>query len=559
MKKGIRYFSPVIAMAVAVCLAPSCSRHNSVTLQTLLLEMADRSAVTEYPVPEYRLMQFSSYDRRSVHPDSAGWFANDDFTRFLRADSVNGRREFVMFDDNGPGAIVRWWMTFSGDGAHEGTIRIYIDGSSDPVIESPPLPLISGGLLAPYPLSSSVSEETELLRRGHNLYLPIPYSRSCLITYECPAVTLEGSRPKPSIYYNINYRKYRSRTRVESFSNNELENNKLLIEETCSRLTAAPDGTGSSAIRRISGNLMPGDTIAIDYSSLNGAVEHISLRIFARNHGQALRSLVLSAAFDGIASVWVPAGDFFGSGHMRTNSSTFFTGSDSSGYLSSSWIMPFRKTSRVAIINYGQRDAQVELEVRYTRHRRTANTMYFGASWHEYHNILTAGSELTGGTGRHTDITFTEIAGKGVYAGDGITVFNTVDAWWGEGDEKIYVDGEEFPSSFGTGTEDYYGYAWCRPETFSHPFVAQPSGAGNFHPGQTINQRLRSLDAIPFSSGILSNIELWHWVPAVINYSLTSYYYFLAPAEVMIESKPVSAMTRVPRSLNDFLPLPPSR
>ena len=41
----------------------------------------------------------------------------------------------------------------------------------------------------------------------------------------------------------------------------------------------------------------------------------------------------------------------------------------------------------------------------------------------------------------------------------------------GEGDEKVYVDGETFPSHFGTGTEDYYGYAWGRYEPWiNHPF-----------------------------------------------------------------------------------------
>ena len=47
--------------------------------------------------------------------------------------------------------------------------------------------------------------------------------------------------------------------------------------------------------------------------------------------------------------------------------------------------------------------------------------------------------------------------------------------WATKGDEKVYVDGETFPSHFGTGTEDYYGYAWGRYEPWiNHPFVAQP-------------------------------------------------------------------------------------
>ncbi len=37
---------------------------------------------------------------------------------------------------------------------------------------------------------------------------------------------------------------------------------------------------------------------------------------------------------------------------------------------------------------------------------------------------------------------------------------NPVDRWLGEGDERIGVDGEDFPSIFGSGTKDYYGYSW---------------------------------------------------------------------------------------------------
>jgi hypothetical protein len=214
--------------------------------------------------------------------------------------------------------------------------------------------------------------------------------------------------------------------------------------------------------------------------------------------------------------------------------------------MESFWIMPFKKSCIISLINYGNQEVKAELKVEISKYKWRKNSMYFGASWHEYHQILTAGSEVTGGTGHHRDINFADIKGKGVYAGDAVTVFNTVDAWWGEGDEKIFVDGESFPSSIGTGTEDYYGYAWCRPELFSHPFIAQPSGSGNFHPGLTINMRYRDLDAIPFKSSISSNIELWHWLPAVINYALTTYWYVLPPYEINIKANPDGVRIPVP-------------
>ena len=45
--------------------------------------------------------------------------------------------------------------------------------------------------------------------------------------------------------------------------------------------------------------------------------------------------------------------------------------------------------------------------------------------------------------------------------------------WWGEGDEKFFVDGEKFPSTFGTGSEDYFGYAWGDCTLFQHAYHDQ--------------------------------------------------------------------------------------
>ena len=83
-------------------------------------------------------------------------------------------------------------MTFSGEGSYDGKIRVYIDNSEKPVLEENVLKLLSGQLLAGEPLSSSVSPETETDKRGHNLYLPLPFSKHCRITYECNAIKISG-------------------------------------------------------------------------------------------------------------------------------------------------------------------------------------------------------------------------------------------------------------------------------------------------------------------------------------------------------------------------------
>ena len=240
---------------------------------------------------------------------------------------------------------------------------------------------------------------------------------------------------------------------------------------------------------------------------------------------QALRSTILSFSFDGNNSVWVPAGDFFGTGYSLLENRSWYNYSSGTGAFVSTWVMPFRKSCTLAVINMGPEAVEIELSATQENYKWTSGSLYFGSAWHEYHSFSTAGSEFTGGTGKHSDLNINTLEGKGVWAGDGIVFYNTVDAWWGEGDEKIYVDGESFPSSFGTGTEDYYGYAWCRPEIFEHPFISQPLGSGNFHPGITINSRYRNLDAIPFEKSIRANIEMWHWLPAVVNSAHISYYY----------------------------------
>jgi len=223
------------ALIIALAILSSCT-NEKITLESLLQEMTDREVLTWFPAPSYTVKQFSSYDQRSISADQEGWFANSDYTQFIREETNNGRREFVLFDSNGPGAIVRYWMTFAGAGASEGTLRIYIDYELQPVVEDSVLKVLSGELLAEEPLSTSVSPKTDYQRRGHNLYLPLPYAKHCKITYECDSVIIGEKRRKPSVYYNINYRTYKEGTQVESFSREILNRAVSAMKSTAENL-----------------------------------------------------------------------------------------------------------------------------------------------------------------------------------------------------------------------------------------------------------------------------------------------------------------------------------
>ena len=114
---------------------------------------------------------------------------------------------------------------------------------------------------------------------------------------------------------------------------------------------------------------------------------------------------------------------------------------------------------------------------------------------------------------------------SGRYVCNMLAVANPTPMLWGEGDEKIYIDGESFPSHFGTGTEDYYGYAWCSPELFTHAYHNQSRCDGPINFGHTSVNRFHIIDDIPYNESLRFDMEVWHWEDVVIHQAAISYWY----------------------------------
>ncbi len=95
----------------------------TVTLMSLVAEMTSYDAMAKWPSPEFICRQASSYDRRSISPKEDGWFANDDFSGRVRVETNSGRREEVLMDEEGPGCIVRFWLTTDSTNVAGGILR----------------------------------------------------------------------------------------------------------------------------------------------------------------------------------------------------------------------------------------------------------------------------------------------------------------------------------------------------------------------------------------------------------------------------------------------------
>ena len=130
---------------------------------------------------------------------------------------------------------------------------------------------------------------------------------------------------------------------------------------------------------------------------------------------------MIRMSFDGRQTVNVPVGNFFGTGYSINTYRTYYSNVDSTGLMTVSRLMPFRDSCSIEILNGTVDSIAIFAEVRTLPYAWDNSSMHFGASWHEYKEIETAGATGTGGTGNHFDISFVSLQGKGVYAGDGVS------------------------------------------------------------------------------------------------------------------------------------------
>jgi hypothetical protein len=488
-----------------------------ITLETLLDEMVSVEESARYPDIPYQCLQVSSYDRSSISPDTPGWFANNDGFGIERTDTINGRIEKVIFDEPGPGVITRIWITTIDK---RGTWRFYFDGQPEAGFIIPAydlmksgIPELGRGLLQPH---TSYTPEG---KGGNTLFLPIPYGKNCKITFE----DAPGIEPTPK-YYSINYRQYPKGTAVETFSERVVKRAAQKIAETDNLLLNPAVNKPTTPVEAHK-QLSAGDSLMMQLPKGSQAIYKLKIQTDTDKeyYTEIMRNLILQASFDGKQTVWVPLSDFSGAGIGGFPVNSWFLASDGAGAISVRWLMPYRQSAEINLINAGEIEADVKISA-YVAPLEWDNRMqYFHASWKQERSIPLHHDPAD--DANCIDWNFATLHGKGVYKGDVLTLYNHSSAWYGEGDEKIWIDNDTFPSHFGTGTEDYYNSSWAPVIPFHTPFGGAPRADLESSHGYNTFFRTRNLDGIPFNKRLRFDIEMLGWVKGTVDYATTIYWY----------------------------------
>jgi Protein of unknown function (DUF2961) len=220
----------------------------------------------------------------------------------------------------------------------------------------------------------------------------------------------------------------------------------------------ATGGTGAAAARDLgqgwkvspSIDLPAGMTATLADVDGPGVIRHLWLT----TDRSRLRGLLLRMYWDGepVPAVEVPLGDFFCNGWDELallDSETVVV--VPAGGLNSYWPMPFRRHARITLENTAGAAVPVYYQITYQRQDLPEDTAYLHAAWRR--------SNPLGEPAVHAIVD--GVRGRGHYAGTYLAIRPGAPGWWGEGEVKFYLDGdEEFPTVCGTGTEDYFGGAW---------------------------------------------------------------------------------------------------
>lgn len=283
---------------------------------------------------------------------------------------------------------------------------------------------------------------------------------------------------------------------------------------------SSTDPTGGNEDRR---RIEPGEELVLVDHEGAGVVRRWWITIAPRNNTEIQRTLIVRYYWDGEEepSVEVPVSDFFGMGFGEWKDYISLPLNMTSGGYNAYWPMPFRERARIVVENTGSRTVQsfyYNIDIR-TFEELPEEALYFHA---QYRQVRTEAGE---------PVTILETEGRGHYVGTLLSMQPERGGALGylEGDEMIYIDGEENPRILGTGTEDYFSSGWYY-DTGEYSAPYHGITIKDTENGRVNTYRWHIEDPIPFSERFRFDIEHGgtNNAPGVI-YSSVAFWYQTHP------------------------------
>jgi D-arabinan exo alpha-(1,3)/(1,5)-arabinofuranosidase (non-reducing end) len=488
----------------------------AVTFEGLLGEMGDPRSLARVPDPAYEI---------EIVKDGGGAAAGLEGPSGDAGDANGGERTVASFE--GPGAVVRIWS-----GAPAGTLRVYLDGGSEPVIEASASDLLSGGWRVGSPMAESVGGTSVFV-------LPVPFAKGCRITCDTDAV------------FGVTARRYGASVRVRTFALSDLDTSRDAIEAASRSLT---DGFSSEEVAVYTEGLDltkgasvpvrpldPGQElekffparqlypVTTNLPEGGRAISKVTVKLFKyfpreKRHGpltdaeleHALRSIDIGFRFDRHAIARAPLGDFMGIGTEITAFEDPMRSVSPDGTMTSRWIMPYEKSGIIELHNISQRlDVWAELTFEVIPWTWDERSLYFMPHW-------SAGLETEPGE-RWSNVTVT--AARGRLVGQTLAVMNPVSPWWGGVSETLTLGDGRTLEPLDEG--DLFSAGAGVDGTFGSPLLSRPraEGADGDHLGKTIFHRLMLLDAVGFSRGFNASIRAGEGLEGLPDFSSVLYFY----------------------------------
>lgn len=276
---------------------------------------------------------------------------------------------------------------------------------------------------------------------------------------------------------------------------------------------ADPRGDRDEASNYDNFRVGPGETHVLLDAEGPGVITHLWITFlgpepqsWAKDGSANHQEMLLRMFWDGDErpAVEAPVGDFFANcfGERSEVISLPVIVEDADSY-NCFWHMPFRKSARIEIVNQSEKPiGLLYYNVDWIKKPKLPeDTPYFYAQYRQEYPAVSG-----------QDYVVLETQGKGHYVGTVLSVRTRSPSWFGEGDEKIYIDRERKASIWGTGTEDYFLSAWGLKTTstpyFGVPYFDQWGIVG----GHTSAYRWHINDPIVFNTGIKVTFEHFGWI-----------------------------------------------